>query len=663
MRFQIVETLAIILIMALLLFLPHAGGAQYPAFQYGPGFGACAGPFEQPFFPSASAWSGGLYVQSPYSSYADPLRMIYAQYYSYGIPIDPSERSNKVDVSQIPSEYVRQIELVGDYAYLLLSSREAIILRIVDISDPDNLEIVKNVELETFHNFIRIFPFDGYLFWIGLSPATRQEQDGPAKDTVGVFDISNPADPQTMDSLEIDLSPQYEATGDTFGFVGGDRAYIYYRQIKEGTSGLVVIDTSDPENLSMICCNELSWPDGEPRIAHILASDDTLFLFGEAELYLMDMSDPEHPAMLSTLGQGRGNSPHIPSLFGDYLCIPGGRWLALVDIRDRAHPELAGFMELPDQTGRFIKHGDRMFAADMHRGLVAIDISNPEAPEILPGYRFPKQDRDDHGSIEDLAVQGNLIYTAQAYDALQILDASDPQDVIKRGEIGTCRSTIYPYQKGEKFPDRLIVTLTIEAHEAVSLGKDGYIATFGIASLDQLNHTYGVFIIAPPKYPATLGGIHERLYRQYILLFPDVDDIYDIQADYEDDPHCVIAEFQYGASSNTGSSGDHSGGCEYYSSICQLNGTYQGLILRLGQSLNPWQYSYANQWTTYSPSGLASWSSPALRSATNTWWYNPLQFSLYSYPTIPTMKYIGPNIWNYAQPNYYPWGIVYTSQL
>ena len=169
MKSKLFDTIMIILVTGMLLCLPHPGRAQYAPFSYPVSSWGNPGllqfPSYAPNYPMAglSAGYGSLGGISPYAPYGSSLGGYspygallggpgayypYSSYTSYPAP-------PPIPVGDI--ETVRAMEVKGTYIYYIfeeaysdgmtVSTPEAS-LRIADVSDPDDPDIVKSISLD-----------------------------------------------------------------------------------------------------------------------------------------------------------------------------------------------------------------------------------------------------------------------------------------------------------------------------------------------------------------------------------------------------------------------------------------------------------------------------------------------------------------------------------
>jgi len=203
----------------------------------------------------------------------------------------------------------------------------------------------------------------------------------------------------------------------------------------------------------------------------------------------------------------------------------------------------------PDEI---VVKGQRAYISDRCKGLNVVNLTDPENPELLSGYRLPshKMYRSASGSSEgwlgDMDIGEGLAFTL-SFSNIQIWDISEAGDVGMAGRIGSDHARANLMES--VIPGEMVLLLSLDAIDLVSLGQDGDIATFGIDSLDELNREFGITKITKETssydIPALMSDFAQYSKRIYTIEFPQSVDMFDIWDSYMDNPYCLIAEFRY----------------------------------------------------------------------------------------------------------------------
>jgi hypothetical protein len=212
---------------------------------------------------------------------------------------------------------------------------------------------------------------------------------------------------------EIKLRPFYPTLAGGYDTPGsGGRVAIAgdYAFVADSSSGLAVIDISDPTN-PWLATNS----PGSPR--DIAISGDYAYLVNRGtSLKVIDIKNPIFPFIAGTYTM---TSPRGVAISGDHAYVADGdSGLAVIDISDPTTPSFAGRYDTPGLARGVAVSGDHAYVADGDSGLAVIDISDPTTPSFAGSYDTP-------GGARRVAVTGDYAYVAD--DAsLQVIDISDP---------------------------------------------------------------------------------------------------------------------------------------------------------------------------------------------------------------------------------------------
>ncbi|MDR8391958.1 hypothetical protein NC796_12440, partial [Aliifodinibius sp. S!AR15-10] len=354
------------------------------------------------------------------------------------LAINVSDPSNPTEISRIsiPDESVNNLILFNNYIYgSTLDSG----LYVVDISDPDVIQVVNNID-----NEIAISAFKGNY---GYSKKGE------------IVDVTNPETPQVIKSFEIpnsdiaiiekraflasnslvtlDISEPLNPTKTHTITTGGPT----YRTIsilndniysEEGT----VVNFADRSELQQIS----SFNPGEITF-YIEAKDNYVYTSPRLEaLRIFDVSNPQAPQKIGAfkLDQDEANTGvHISN---NLAYIASGDKMRILDITTPSSPEQRGIYEPNSGVIRDVyTSGPYAYIANQRtRGigtpgspgsdLIIVDISEPTNPQeisiVNPG-----------GTSDNVFVGERYAFVAGG-GALRILDISDPTNPQKLSEIG-----------------------------------------------------------------------------------------------------------------------------------------------------------------------------------------------------------------------------------
>jgi hypothetical protein len=263
-------------------------------------------------------------------------------------------------------------------------------------------------------------------------------------DGVSVFDVSDPSQPRRVTTLELgDGAFDLQFVGST-AYVAGDEEGLFIVDFSdpgspiilgvlndggtafdvnvEGdvvyladiTKGLEVVDVSDP---------------GEPvKLSEYMLSDaravrargEVVYLGNPSQgVVMLDASDPGNPTRIGVVA---GSAPVIDiNLSGDYMLLScHGSGLKVYDISDPRNPSHVGSYVEPGGEAYCVEmHQDRLYVADLQRGGLLLDFSDPSSIKKLSGY--------GNAAPHDLVYSDGYIFMA-CEDGLVILEYGPGQE-------------------------------------------------------------------------------------------------------------------------------------------------------------------------------------------------------------------------------------------
>lgn len=198
--------------------------------------------------------------------------------------LDVSNPAAPIVVGFESSDWVDNVTVAGDYAYLYNMAGR---LQVMDISDPTNpVGVGAYAELETIRDVVVV---GDYAYIVA-------EDDG-----LRVVDISRPAAPSEVGSYSWG-----ERTGTLRLAVAGDYAYVFTAESSRGApsdDSLRVVDISNPVNPVEVGSYDIPdwyYPPGDSseealRISNdMVAAGNQVYVFDD-RLYVVDVSDPTSP--------------------------------------------------------------------------------------------------------------------------------------------------------------------------------------------------------------------------------------------------------------------------------------------------------------------------------------------------------------------------------
>ena len=182
--------------------------------------------------------------------------------------------------------------------------------------------------------------------------------------------------------------------------VAKDRAYV-----ADSRRGLVVLDISGS-------VPRTSWiQSNSSGAAGLHLEGNKVYLAAyEKGLQIFDISNPDAPALVSTLSTG-DYSWDVWAQDGFAYIADFNLGVSVADVSSPEAPQLVGTVTWADRypSAEIIRgEGDTIFVAASDHGLIVIDISEPREPVIASSYHPIRI-----GNAEGLAVSDGILYLAQ----------------------------------------------------------------------------------------------------------------------------------------------------------------------------------------------------------------------------------------------------------
>ena len=184
--------------------------------------------------------------------------------------------------------------------------------------------------------------------------------------------------------------------------IAANDEYVYAAE-QNGTLYGFAISDSGLQNVSEVYN---TWNGNE--IQDIFMAGTDVFIaeidLGSTVLTILDISDPFHPALIST-STTPGAVEGIAVGGGYVYEAKGENGLQVIDISDRSQPVLTGALDTDGYAENLCLAGDELFVADGEAGILAVDITDPFHPQKLCTIDTP-------GYAEDCCVSGNTLIVA-----------------------------------------------------------------------------------------------------------------------------------------------------------------------------------------------------------------------------------------------------------
>jgi PKD repeat protein len=190
-----------------------------------------------------------------------------------------------------------------------------------------------------------------------------------------------------------------------------------YAYVADNSSGLRVIDISDPANPT-----EVGFYDTPGYANGVAVSGTYAYVADSNGLRVIDISDPAHPTEVGYYDTSAANV----AVSGTYAYVAAAAGLRVIDVSDPANPTEVGFYDTPGNAYGVAVSGRYAYVADWGSGLRVIDISDPAHPTEVGFYDTP-------GSAYGVAISGSYAYVADRGSGLRVIDISDPANPTEVG--------------------------------------------------------------------------------------------------------------------------------------------------------------------------------------------------------------------------------------
>ena len=262
--------------------------------------------------------------------------------------IDIEEPTNPKLVGEFPThDYLSDVYVHGDFAYLTSSGfgLPKPLLIVVDISRPS--EPRERSTARTWDDPQFLFGTDHNIYVSDMGPM--------------VFDVTESATPDLLDEVHYDQTITYDVA------VEGQTAFLSGKT--EEASWLRVYDVSSPSAVSELGYLEI----GQPFVSLAVTANHLLAVGSEAELHVIDLSDPASPRRVGV--QGDLGEVFDVVVQGDTAVIASGEaGFRVLDISDPINPEELLAVDTPDFALKVLIEGTRILVLDVQRELSHLRI-------------------------------------------------------------------------------------------------------------------------------------------------------------------------------------------------------------------------------------------------------------------------------------------------
>ena len=232
-----------------------------------------------------------------------------------------------------------------------------------------------------------------------------------------------------------DLTPSLLSSSDTSGeakkiALSSDGATAY---VADGSSGLQVIDVSDPLNPSLLGLLDTA---GTARDVTLSANGAIAYVAdGSSGLQIVDVSNPSALLLLGTFNtDGYASGVALSTDDSKVYVADGSSGLHIIDVSDSVLPTSWGLFNTGDEASGITLSGDnnRAYVANGASGLLVVDVS--DASNI---YSYGSFDTIGVALGVALSADGAIAYLASGSAGFEIIDVSYPFEPVLLGGLGT----------------------------------------------------------------------------------------------------------------------------------------------------------------------------------------------------------------------------------
>ena len=290
---------------------------------------------------------------------------------------------------------------IGSFAikgrYLFINTDDS--LFVYDISNIDNpvIEASLNISWTTFYGKLKIQ--GNYLLLINRYRGIR------------LVNISDPLNP-TIVSTITESGSYYDAA-----------IYNNYLYVAKGQQGIWLYDINNPS--APVYITTITDSSNRFEVVYIR---DTILFSGDSRIYLINISNPGNPSIISSVGIHYGRYASGFATLNNYLFV-SLRYNASFQVYDITNPLNISYLteagSEPGDAGVFAS--DHFVFIGGHEGFFVYDVSDPTNPVLLSRFLSTPV------AGERIFLDGNMVYLVDWNDGLRILSFSDPRKPVEVG--------------------------------------------------------------------------------------------------------------------------------------------------------------------------------------------------------------------------------------
>ena len=312
--------------------------------------------------------------------------------------LDVSQPSQPVMLGQTDPlpDTVENLLVSGGYAYVADTTAG---LWVVDVRDPAH---PVQVARDTSPKIAYSLALKGSRLFVG---------DAGGED-LWLYDISDPVQPRVVWSKHVGGAwVDLLVLGDVLYAAGGD---------------LLIFDLSSPDVPAQVGVTPFQTGGGSALISLACAGQFLYAYTRKAELWVLDISSPPAPVKHGMLSLYRGTDQYENvAAGGGYVYLPYLNTLYQIDVSDPDHPQELRSLGLPSEPARLAIANDTAFVADMN-SLRVLHLDGGASLTEIGAY-------EPGGLSGPLSRLGQVIYSPGLWIGMEGIDTSDPTHPVALG--------------------------------------------------------------------------------------------------------------------------------------------------------------------------------------------------------------------------------------
>jgi hypothetical protein len=307
-----------------------------------------------------------------------------------------------------PMGSAHAVVVKNGYAYVAADSFG---FRVIDLKDPTEPRELSGLDIKGFA--VTIAVSDNSAFIIPIVPINDSG-------TLYTINISNPLNPVISSTIPHDGSPSSL-------FIQGTTLY------NAGEWGLYFVDISnpnEPRELSFYKTTQDLKPDTAVALGVSVVGNIAYLAASGGGLYTIDISDPQHPVQLGVFNEpgtieGKNNASVVMlevAVAGKVAYVLDNSLLRVLDVSNPKIIRSIGSFALPDgpfnvgYSGKSLAiDGNNLYVADNAAGLLMLDITDPERPQLSGEVRLA-------GKAAWVSLDEKCIYVAAVEGGLYVIE-------------------------------------------------------------------------------------------------------------------------------------------------------------------------------------------------------------------------------------------------